>query len=328
MLRFFTDSLHYHHVKAGFLALLTAFVLLSSERALADDTPVSETPGQVIAIPEAILLGVVEGVTEFLPVSSTGHLVLVDEMLGLRSNDDLSPSQLEAVEAYEIVIQVGAILAVFFLYGRELYQMAEGALGRSPKGRRLLINLLGAFIPTAVIGLAIKDVIEEYLQSSWPVIASLAVGGVAMIAFERSAFGQRVRQNQGDMTSMTLGQAVLIGVIQCLALWPGTSRSMVTIMGAMALGLSAVAAAEFSFLLGLVTLSAASGYKLIKHGPVLFAHIGWPSMLVGILVSAVVAAIAIKAFVAFLNRRGLEPFGWYRIALAAVMFFVLAGPAL
>lgn len=284
--------------------------------------------GTTISVAQAALLGLVEGITEYLPVSSTGHLVIADELLGLRDKDKLSTDQLDAVEAFEVVIQAGAILAVIALYGRRIRQMALGLVGRSPEGLRLLINITAAFIPTGVVGLLLNKIIKAYLQSTVPVIAALFVGGVVMIAFERTHWGKNSRAHGKGLDQLTVRQAITIGFVQCLAMWPGTSRSMVTILGGMTLGLTPVAAAEFSFLLGLPTLLAATGLKAVKEGHVLLEHVGPLSMAVGLGVAAVSAAFAVRTFVSYLSRRGFLPFGVYRIVVAVLMAIILGATSL
>jgi undecaprenyl-diphosphatase len=278
-------------------------------------------PAPALTVGQAAILGLVEGLTEYLPVSSTGHLSLTSHFLGLR---DLPEPQARAVKAYEIVIQFGAILAVFLLYAERIGGMVLGMLGQSPSGRRMLFNLLAAFVPFAVIAFALEKLkIIERLQSTGPVVFATFVGGVAIILFERSHHAGKSRSSGGRLDSLQPQTAAMIGLIQCLALWPGTSRSMVTIIGGMLLGLNAVAAAEFSFLLGLASLSAAGFYKLLKDGSLLREQIGVEAMLTGIIVSTIAATAAVSAFVSYLNRRGLEPFGWYRLALAVAMLLVL-----
>lgn len=300
----------------------TATVQQGSE---ASGTPSRASPGPspVISPLQAVILGLVEGITEYLPVSSTGHLVLTGELLGLRDPARLSEEQLGAVEAYEIVIQAGAILAVLALYGRRVKQMLMGLTGRSSEGLRLFINVVAAFLPTAVLGLLLNKVIKTYLQDTGPVIFALAAGGLLMIWFEFSRRARRSRFQGVTMKALTPQMAVLIGLAQSVAMWPGTSRSMMTILAGMALGLQPVAAAEFSFLLGLPTLLAATAFKAMKDGHLLLTHIGPVSMMVGLVVAGVTAGIAVRSFVSYLNRRGFVPFGAYRIVLAGVMALVL-----
>jgi undecaprenyl-diphosphatase len=288
----------------------------------------AETPRQVISIADAAILGVVEGITEFLPVSSTGHLVLAGEFLGLRDKANHTASELDAVEAYEIVIQAGAILAVIFLYAGSIRSMVEGLFGRSTEGRKLLINLICAFTPTAILGLLLNKFIKTYLQSTGPVIIALAVGGVVMIAFEWLPRVKAARQYGKSIADLTPKVALMIGLAQSIAMWPGTSRSMMTILGGIFFGLAPIAAAEFSFILGLPTLLAATILKLVKDGDVLVAHVGIGAMATGLIIAGISAALAVKGFVAFLNRQGFLVFGIYRLLLAGAVFWVLGTDAI
>lgn len=282
---------------------------------------------------DAIILGLVEGITEYLPVSSTGHLILAARALGLSGR---------AVDDFTIIIQGGAILAVVTLYWTRILQMLRG-LTRSDqeahKGRRLLVNLLVAFIPAAVLGMLLEDKIERYLMGNewdeWPVVAALALGGVWMILIDRGR-SKDVRPEDAaesglSVDDLTWHRALLIGLFQCVAMWPGTSRSMMTIAGGTILGLRPREAAEFSFLLGLPTLGGACVYKLAGNlraahdtgAPNLFEQLGWMPAIIGIIVAFFSALLAIRWLVAFLNKHGLAPFGWYRLALAGVVASVL-----
>ncbi|MFN8544108.1 MAG: undecaprenyl-diphosphate phosphatase [Candidatus Binatia bacterium] len=271
---------------------------------------------------QAVILGLVEGITEYLPVSSTGHLILVSSLLGLDH-----PATRSALDAYLIVVQGGAILAVLGLYRARVAAMVRGLLGRDAAGRRLLVNLLVAFVPAAVLGLLFDHAIDAWLFRPWPVLAALAVGGVWMIRL-----GARPGAT-GTVDAMAWTTALGIGFCQAVALWPGTSRSMTTIAGGMLLGLRITEAAEFSFLLGLPTLGAACAFKLlqaVRHAangePSMFAQLGATSIVLGLLIAALSAALAVRWLVRFLTRHGLAPFGWYRIALTgALVALVLAG---
>jgi undecaprenyl-diphosphatase len=266
----------------------------------------------------AVLLGLVEGITEYLPISSTGHLILTSALLGLHT-----PEQSAAVAAFEIVIQGGAILAVLGLYWRRVLQTGAGLAGRDPLGRRLLGNLALAFLPAALLGPLLDDTIEEHLFRAGPVLAALFLGGVWMIWLDR----RRAPVAGAPLDSLGWQQALGIGLFQCAAMWPGTSRSMMTIAGGVLLGLRARDAAEFSFLLGVPTLGGACVYKLAKNllaassqgTPNLFEQLGATSVALGIAVAALSAALAVRWLVSFLQRHGLAPFGWYRIALALVL---------
>jgi len=254
---------------------------------------------------DAAILGLVEGITEYLPVSSTGHLILTSALLGLDGS---------GIDAFNIVIQGGAILAVLGLYRVRVLGMAQGLIGQNPEGRRLLVRLLIAFAPAAVLGPILDDTIEATLFRPVPVLAALAIGGVIMLKLGKG----RANSSDTDPADLPLRAALLIGLAQCIAMWPGTSRSMVTLAAGVALGLRPARAAEFSFLLGLPTLGGACVYKLVKDGDTVLA-LGTPSLVVGILVATVSAAFAVRWLVGFLTNRGLAPFGWYRLALTVVV---------
>lgn len=262
---------------------------------------------------QGAVLGLVEGITEYLPVSSTGHLILASALLHLEH-----PDTKEALDAYLVVVQGGAILAVLLLYWPRVVQMVRGLLGRDAGGLHLVANLVLAFIPAAVVGLVLGKAIKAVLFSAWPVLAALAAGGVWMIWL-----GRRGGRGDRDVTAISWRTALGIGLFQTLALWPGTSRSMVTIGGGMLLGLSAVSAAEFSFLLGLPTLGAACIHDLVGNlhhgGPSMFQQLGVGPLVIGFVLATISAALAVRWLVSFLNRRGLAPFGWYRLALSAAL---------
>lgn len=269
---------------------------------------------------QALILGIVEGLTEYLPVSSTGHLILTAWLLGL--GDD--PAQWQAAFSFNIVIQLGAIIAVLGLYRQRVWQISKGMVGQDPEGLRLGVLLLLAFLPAAVLGLLLKHWIDAYLNGPWPVVGALFVGAWLMLAV---AWRYRQRGEQGrTMAQLTWQMALLIGLAQCVAMWPGTSRSMMTIVAALMLGMKAREAAEFSFLLGLVTLTAATGYEMLKEGQQIIGAFGLTPLLIGLISATLSAAFAVQWFVGFLNRKGLAPFGWYRLALACVVTgLLLAG---
>tara|TARA_R110000782_G_scaffold45706_10_gene101360 strand:- start:10434 stop:11378 length:945 start_codon:yes stop_codon:yes gene_type:complete len=277
---------------------------------------------------QALILGLVEGITEYLPVSSTGHLIIASSLMGL----DKTAEQKAAVDTFNIVIQGGAILAVLGLYFPRVVQMCKGLLGKDRDGLALAVRIIVAFLPAAVLGVLLNDLIEAALFNTPSVLAALALGGVFMIVLDRTRM-KRFRDGGGaepdesrlgpDLHEITMVQAVLIGLLQCVAMVPGTSRSMMTIAGGVLVGLHPRRAAEFSFLLGLPTLGGACVFSLYKtmtgEGPNMFEVIGWAPIAVGLLAATVSAALAVRWLVGFLNRHGLAVFGYYRLALAAVL---------
>jgi undecaprenyl-diphosphatase len=287
-------------IAGAIVALIVAIVALSFN-----------TSGPLTPV-KAMILGAVEGFTEYLPVSSTGHLLVTQRLLGLGSGDAKT-----AADTYAIAIQIGAILAVVVLYWRRLIQLAKGVVGRDPEGRALLLRLIVAFVPAAFVGLLLGDTIKANLFGAWPVVVAWFIGGVFLVWWNP-------RPGRLDMTSLTLRHAAIIGVVQILALWPGTSRSLVTIAAALALGMTMSAAVEFSFLLGLATLSAATFYDLGKNGGSLLDDYGWRTPLLGTIVAFITAVIAVRWLVNFLRTRPLSIFGWYRIGLALVTVVLLA----
>jgi len=278
-----------------------------------------------LGIIDAIVLGVVEGVTEYLPVSSTGHLILASSLLGLDSPEDIR----RHVSALLIIIQGGAILAVLGLYRRAVGRMLMGLAGRDPAGLKLLRNIAIAFLPAMVLGPLLDDWIEARLFSTGPVLLALSVGGVVMILMDRRPKDRSAPEREMTGADLTLVQAFQIGLLQCVAMWPGTSRSMVTIIGGMLVGLRPARAAEFSFLLGLPTLGGATVYKLLgnltEEGPNLFAVLGWLPVVIGLVVATVSAALAVKWLVTYLTNHGLAVFGWYRIGLTVVILGLVLG---
>jgi undecaprenyl-diphosphatase len=261
----------------------------------------------------AAILGLVEGITEYLPVSSTGHLILTGRLLALEG---------EASKSFEIVIQLGAILAVVIHYRRLLAERGTGLLHGDKRAVDLAVALAVAFVPAALVGVVARTAIKAHLFGTLPVAFALAAGGVVMIAVERWRRARKVRGLDG-LEHIGVRRALAIGIGQCFALWPGASRSMCTIVAGQLAGLSTATAAEFSFLLALPTLGAATLYEGYKARHELASSIGWLSLAIGLSVSFLVAWAAIAGFLAYLRKRGLEPFGWYRIILSAVVLWIL-----
>ncbi|MBS0477569.1 MAG: undecaprenyl-diphosphate phosphatase [Proteobacteria bacterium] len=261
----------------------------------------------------AILLGIVEGLTEFLPVSSTGHLILASEIFGY-------DAQTWAV--FNVVIQLGAILAVVVFYWRTFWAVAMGLLRLEPTAIRFVVNLLVAFMPAVVLGLLFKDQIHVLLGSPRVVAWALIAGGIAILVIERVAKpGAYVGLGQ-----LPLRQAFGVGVIQCLAMIPGVSRSGATIMGALAMGIDRRTAAEFSFFLAIPTMLGATTLELWDNRAELIAGsgpVGWTHIAIGFVVAFVVALAVIKGFVSYVSRSGFAPFAWYRIVVGALAIYLL-----
>ncbi len=263
----------------------------------------------------AILLGIVEGLTEFVPVSSTGHLILATELFGYDASQ---------WAMFNVVIQLGAILAVVYQYWGTFWKAGMGILRLEKEGLHFLRNILAAFTPAVILGLTFKDQIDIMLGSPMLVAWALVIGGIAILAIERVA----KPGNYVEVGQMSLKTAVIIGLAQCLAMVPGVSRSGATIMGALAMGVNRKTAAEFSFFLAVPTMIGASTLELATKGDELMAGttaVGWYEIAIGFAVSFIVALVVIRAFVAYVSRATFAPFAWYRIVIgiAAIAWLAL-----
>jgi undecaprenyl-diphosphatase len=297
---------------------------------------------------DAVVLGLVEGVTEYLPISSTGHLIIATKLLNLESDSPLrnekgeplwykkpSPKHPEGValttklaaDTFNVVIQFGAIAAVAFLYWRQIRQMLLGLVGRDAAGLRMVRNILIAFVPAAVLGLLLNSWIES-LFSIAAVLTAQVSGAILMLLAENWRKKQPNVRTDRDVSEISGPEAFGIGMLQCFALWPGMSRSMTTIVGGYFAGLNPRRSAEFSFLLGLVTLTAATVFKSYKSGAAMLAVFGWPHIVLGCVVAAATAAVAVKFLVNYLTRHGLVAFAIYRLIVAAVLGLMLYRGAL
>jgi undecaprenyl-diphosphatase len=257
---------------------------------------------------QALILGLVEGLTEYLPVSSTGHLVVTQRLLGIEAS--------EAANAYAIAIQAGAILAVLGLYRQRVGQMCLGLVGQHPDGRRLLVAVLVGFVPAAILGVLFDEKIERYLFGPWPVVVAWAAGGVLLLVLARRVEAARAGWS---IEAVTPRMGLIIGVAQCAALWPGVSRSLATILGGLAVGLSVVAAVEFSFLLGLITLGAATAYKALGSGRAMIDAYGILPVAVGFIAAWVAAVLSVRWMVGWLGRRSFNVFAVWRLCAAAIV---------
>jgi undecaprenyl-diphosphatase len=307
---------------------LGATVLLVADPAWAAET--AEAVGDQLTWWKAAILGIVEGITEYLPISSTGHLLVTARLLDLPSEE--GSAGLDAVNAYAIAIQFGAILAVVALFWRRFVEMVQGILGRNPEGRHLFLTLVIAFVPSAAVGFVFDDAIEDALFGPWPVVVAWIVGGVLILALERTgripSRGEPDAGTRPSLASITYQQALVIGLAQIAALWPGTSRSLATILGALLVGVAMPVAVEFSFLLGFGTLTAATLFTLVKDGDTMVEEFGLFDPLVGAVFAFGSAMLAIRWLVTYLQRHDLSIFAWYRFAVAGVAIVLLATGAI
>jgi undecaprenyl-diphosphatase len=327
-------------IAAALLLSLLTTGILAAEDAPTPSSSAAAAPSQ-LSTQDALVLGVVEGITEFLPISSTGHLIITNRALGLDATTPIMdaagrPLWLEepsvenpagtpltlkaAADTYIVVIQVGAILAVVMVFWTSLRQICQGLLGRAADGLLLLRNIALAFFPVVIVGLALDDWIDEHLFSVPTVITSLVAGAGLMLGAEawrrRHGPGLDAVKQPADLSPR---EALTVGAMQCLALWPGMSRSMVTMVGGYFAGLAPAKAAEFSFLVGVPVLGGAAVYKALQSGPAMLAVFGWTEMLVGGLAAAVSAGLAVRFLITWLQRFGLSAFAIYRMVLAAAL---------
>ena len=276
---------------------------------------------------QAFILGIIEGITEYLPISSTGHLLVAQHLMGIGTQTAQAKA---AADTFAICIQGGAILAVLGLYYKRVLQMIRGVLGQDSEGLKLAISIIVGFMPAAVIGLLLN---EAKLFGMWPVIFAWVVGGVLILATAWWAKRGPGRGKGVELLELTWKMALVIGLLQCVAMWPGTSRSLMTIVGGLLVGLSVKAAVEYSFLLGVLTLTAATAKKAVwkvhdidPQYDVWFggSKLMWDSygplpLVVGVVAATVSAAVAVKWLVSYLQSHGLSLFGWYRIVIGVVI---------
>lgn len=268
----------------------------------------------------SIIIAIVEGLTEFLPVSSTGHMIITEKLLGVPADD--------FVKAFTVIIQFGAILSVVCLYWRRFFRLNHTPAPEGASSLRRFLHkydfywkLLVAFIPAAVIGLAFGDVVDSLLENVVVVAVMLILGGIFML------FCDKIFNHGSDDTVLTEKRALRIGLFQCIAMIPGVSRSMATIVGGMSQKLTRRAAAEFSFFLAVPTMLAATGYEVLKlflsdKSAVLTGNV--TTLIVGNVVAFVVALLAIKFFINFVTKYGFKAFGWYRIIVGSAILIMLA----
>ncbi len=259
-----------------------------------------------MSIIDAILTAIVEGLTEFLPVSSTGHMILLNHLLG--NGED------EFTKTFEIVIQLGAIMAIVLLYAKRFLLRFD-----------IYLKLFVAFLPSAVLGLLFYKIIKTYLFNHWVVATSLILGGIVLIILDKR-MGPSIEQTDDELANISFKQAFLIGCFQVISMVPGVSRAAATIIGGMFNGLSKKSAAEFSFLLAIPTMAAASVLDLYKFEGTITGD-QWTTIGIGFVVAFLTAIVAVKWFVKLLDKHGFTGFGWYRIAIG-VLFLLFAGSQL
>ena len=283
---------------------------------------------------QAFILGVIEGITEYLPISSTGHLIVAQRLMGIGVGGQAK----EAADAFAVCIQGGAILAVLGVYSKRVFQMIRGVLGMDGEGLRLAIAIVAGFLPAAVLGVLLSHWIKANLFGMWPVITAWIIGGIGILAV---AGWKKRNPTQGgglELKDLTWQFALIIGLLQCVAMCPGTSRSLMTICGGLLVGLSIRAAVEYSFLLGVLTLTAATAkdaigkvpgidpaYDTLFGGTKLMLHeYGSTTLLIGLISAAFSATLAVKWLVSYLQSHGLSVFGWYRIAIGLAIGAMVA----
>lgn len=257
---------------------------------------------------KALFLGLVEGLTEFLPISSTGHLILFGHLIDFQSDSG---------RVFEVVIQLGAILAVCWLYRQKIIELVRGFFSGDVHARKFAIHVFIAFLPAVVIGILAVDFIKQVLFSPFVVACALIIGGLIIFAVEARNFQPKTV----EATDITLKQAILVGFAQCLAMIPGTSRSGATIIGGMLSGLSRKAATEFSFFLAMPTMLGAATYDLIRNADMLTSD-NLINISVGFISAFIAALIVVQALVKFVAKHTLRVFAWYRVILGVILLIV------
>jgi undecaprenyl-diphosphatase len=320
--------------RIGFVVTVIGLFMYCTNAALGQSVASAGAAGPdkpAMTMVQAMILGVVEGLTEYLPVSSTGHLLMAERLMGIgdagSASEDERQRTKDATDAFTICIQAGAIIAVLGLYFRRVRQMLRGLVGKDPDGSRLLVNVAAGFIPAAVLGLLFNKPIKTYLFGPWPVVAAWFVGGLAILVVSWKNRKKNPAARGGLLLEdMTWRMALCIGIAQCVAMWPGVSRSLVTIVGGLLSGLSLAAAVEYSFLLGVVTLGAATAYDTLNQGQLMLQTFDAAPIAVGLVFAFIAAVVSVKWMVSYLNRNGLAVFGYYRVILAlAASLWIAAG---
>ncbi|MDT0198689.1 MULTISPECIES: undecaprenyl-diphosphate phosphatase [Acinetobacter] len=257
---------------------------------------------------KALFLGMIEGLTEFLPISSTGHLILFGHLIDFQSDSG---------RVFEVVIQLGAILAVCWLYRQKIIDLVKGFFSGDTHARRFAINVFIAFLPAVLIGILAVDFIKQVLFSPLVVAFALIIGGLIIFAVEARKFEPKTL----EATDISIKQAILVGFAQCLAMIPGTSRSGATIIGGMLSGLSRKAATEFSFFLAMPTMLGAATYDLMRNASILTSE-NILNIVIGFIAAFIAALVVVKALVKFVEKHSLRVFAWYRVALGIILLII------
>ncbi|MBZ9688871.1 undecaprenyl-diphosphate phosphatase [Clostridium estertheticum] len=264
----------------------------------------------IILVLKAIIIAIVEGVTEFIPISSTGHMIIVGNMINFKG---------AFANSFEVVIQLGAILAIIVLYWNKIWSSVVEFFKAKPSGIKFWTNIIVAFLPAAVFGFLLKDKIEEYLFNPGTVALALVVGGILMIIIENKF---RHLDKTKSIEKITIKQSFKIGLFQCFALWPGMSRSASTIMGGWICGVSTVAATEFSFFLAIPTMVGATALTLFKSG-MNFSSGEIITLVIGFVTAFLVALIVVEKFVSYLKKKPMKVFAIYRIIVGIALLFLI-----
>ena len=294
------------------------FTICCATTCLLGAPPPQTDPQSQLSLLDAIVLGLVEGITEYLPVSSTGHLLLTQHLLGLTDTVDKKASS----DAYAVIIQIGAILAVLGLYRQRARQILAGILGKDPQGLQLGLMLVLAFMPAAISGLMCEGLIKDHLFGPWPVALGWIFGGIAIYFVPGNPNEENTAKSK-PIEDINWQIALVVGLFQIFALWPGVSRSLATVIGGLVAGLGLGAAVEFSFLLGLITLGAATVYEFIGSGGQMLSAYGVMTPAIGIICAFISAWVSVKWLVNYLKKHGLRIFAVYRICLGLLTLLLL-----
>lgn len=264
----------------------------------------------IILVLKAILIAIVEGITEFIPISSTGHMIIVGNVINFKG---------DFANSFEVIIQLGAILAIIVLYWSKIWRSVVEFFQLKPSGLKFWTNIIVAFIPAAVFGFLLNDKIDEFLFNPATVALALVVGGILMIIIEKKYRSKDITKN---IDQISIKQAIKIGLFQCFALWPGMSRSASTIMGGWISGVSTVAATEFSFFLAIPTMIGAAALTLYKTG-MNFSNGEIITLVIGFITAFLVALVVVEKFVSYLKSKPMKIFAIYRIILGVALLFII-----